>query len=383
MKQIFFVRSERVWQEISPRIDKKSVAAVSDMGFLEKYSKSFLPDEIPISGIDKIKDDAGGGYRAVIAVNTDPPRNANSLQKGHFFRLSLALARSLKQHGIKFSFWKDFSPYIHIYGTFPNFSCELAKDNFRTPKTMGLIIEVYRNFPQEFDGKKFDMWIAIDDTCATDALDLAKALDLPHVFSYVTSYAIKDRVIALPDFNCCYNEDFFWNPANSNAKCKEAAAQPWEDNRIFWRGSLFVSFSRKCLFELGKQYPQYLQIEDSRKGGQFIPMTAQAKYKYLLDTRGNSWSGRLQTLLKLGRVVFIADRPYREWYFDRLRPMEHYVPVQEDMSDLIDKFCYMEQHPELYDKIVANLREFVEENLSPRRILLDAKDLILRYGVVD
>lgn len=144
-----------------------------------------------------------------------------------------------------------------------------------------------------------------------------------------------------------------------------------------------MSFSRKCLFELGKKYPQYLQIEDVTKGGDFIPMTAQAKYKYLLDTRGNSRSGRLQTLLKLGRVVFIADRPYREWYFDRLRPMEHYVPVKEDMSDLIEKYCYMEQHPELYDKIVSNLREFVEENLSPRRILLDAKELILRYGVVD
>lgn len=211
MKQIFFVRSERVWQEILPRIDRKSVAAVSDMGFLEKYSKSFLPDELPISGLDKIKDDAEN-YHAVIAVNTDPPRNANSFQKGHFSRVSLALARTLKQHGIKFSFWKDFSPYIHIHGTFPNFSCELARDNFRTPKTMGLIMEVYRNFPEEFADKKFDMWIAIDDVCATDALDLAQALDLPHVFSYVTTYAMQDRVIALPDFNCCYNEDFFGTP---------------------------------------------------------------------------------------------------------------------------------------------------------------------------
>jgi len=354
------------------------------MDFLEKHSKRILPDEFPISDIEKFKDDAED-YSAIIAVNTDPPRNANSFQKGHFFRLSLALARTLKQHGIKFSFWEDFSPYIHIHGTFPipNFSCELAKDNFRAPKTIGLIMEVYRNFPEEFAGKKFDMWIAIDDTCATDALDLANAINLPHVFSYVTTYAFQDRVIALPDFNCCYNEDFFWNPVNSTTKCKEAASKPWEDNRVFWRGSVFVSFSRKCLFELGKKYPQYLQIEDTTKGGQFIPMTAQTKYNYLIDTRGNSWSGRLQTLLKLGRVIFIADRPYREWYFDRLRPMEHYVPVKEDMSDLIEKYCYIEEHPELYNKIVANLNEFVEENLSPRKILLDAKDLILRYGVVD
>ena len=112
-------------------------------------------------------------------------------------------------------------------------------------------------------------------------------------------------------------------------------------------------------------------------------MTEQAKYKYLIDTRGNSWSCRLQTLLKLGRVIFVADRPYREWYFNRLRPMEHYVSVKEDMSDLIEKICYMERHPELYEKIVGNMREFVEENLSPRRIIFDAKEMILRYAVVD
>lgn len=62
--------------------------------------------------------------------------------------------------------------------------------------------------------------------------------------------------------------------------------------------------------------------------------------------------------------------------------MKHFVPVAEDMSDLIEKYQFMEAHHEIYDRIVANLKEFVEENFNPRRILFDAKEQILKYGVV-
>lgn len=246
----------------------------------------------------------------------------------------------------------------------------------------GLIFETISTFPNEFKGKYLDMWIQLTDG-PLQALDLAQALNLRSVFAYSTTYSMRERLIAIPDCDCCYNEEKFTDKNRLPSRCKEAAAKPWQENKIFWRGSVHSSFSRRCLFELGKKYPQYLQIEDSQSNdGKFVPMIEQARYKYLVDTRGFSWSSRLQTLLMLGRVVFVADRPFREWYFDRMIPMEHYVPVKEDMSDLMEKYFFMERHPELYEKIVRNLAEFVEENLNPRRILFDTKELILKYGVV-
>lgn len=383
MKQILFVRNNQILEEVAGKIDKSSVAAIYNLDFFEKIPGNNLPDELPINGLDRFKDDSGGGvYHALIIVNKGAPKDSTQFGGSYFYRLSLAIARTLKRNGISFSFWPDKSSYSHIHGVFPNVIFDLGNDT-RDKLTAGLIIETFRTFPQDFAGKKIDMWIAVHDFCANDALDLAYALDLPHVFAYYTSYAMKDRVIAFPDFNCCYNEKKFFDPINATSKCLEAASKPWQDSHLFWRGSLFVSFSRQCLFELGKKYPQYLKIEDFQKDGKLIPMTEQAKYKYLIDTRGNAWSGRLQTLLKLGRVVFVADRPYREWFFDKMIPMKHFVPVEEDMSDLIEKICYMERHPEIYEKIVSNLREFVEENLTPRRILFETKELILRYGVVE
>lgn len=380
MKQIFFVRNSQVWEDISKQIDRNSVAAVYNLDLFEKIPGNTLPDEIPINDLDRFKNDVGGGYHAVIAVNTGAPKDNTQFSLSYFFRLSLALARTLQKNDIPFSFWRPFSPYIHLYGTFPNLSCDFSSIAGRDNPTLGLIGEAFKIFPQDFVGKKINMWIAMGDDCL-DALNLAIALDLPHAFAYYTSYAMKDRVIAFPDYDSRYKEEDLPNDRCSNDKCRAAAEKPWQDNRVFWRGSLFTSFSRYCLFELGKKYPQYLIVEELQKS--YLPtMEDQAKYKYLIDTRGNAWSCRLQTLLKLGRVVFIADRPYRDWYFDKMRPMEHYVPVKEDMSDLIEKYCYMERHPELYDKIVSNLREFVEENLMPRRIVFEAKEIILRYGVV-
>ena len=246
--------------------------------------------------------------------------------------------------------------------------------------TVDLIFEAIKTFQNDFINKELDIWLCQGDGCI-EAFDLAQTLGIKGVFSYCTSPTVKERAIAIPDYDSCYNEEKFGDKSRTYSKCKEVAAKPWQDKRAFWRGSLFTSYTRRFLFELGKKYPEYLHIEDSTRG-QFIPMIEQAKYKYLIDTRGNTFSVRLQTLLKLGRVIFIVDRPFREWYFERLIPMVHYVPVKEDLTDLIEKYFFMENHPELYEKIVRNMAEFVEENFNPRRIIFDMKELLLKYCIV-
>ncbi len=61
------------------------------------------------------------------------------------------------------------------------------------------------------------------------------------------------------------------------------------------------------------------------------------RYRYVIDIDGwaNAWSGLFQKLLT-GSTVLKVNSPgkYRQWYYDRLRPWEHYVPVASDLSDL-------------------------------------------------
>lgn len=112
-------------------------------------------------------------------------------------------------------------------------------------------------------------------------------------------------------------------------------------------------------------------------------MTELSKYKYTLDIRGYGWTDRVKILLQLGRPVFLIDRPFQEWYFDRLVPMKHFIPVKEDLSDLIEKYEYMENHPDVYDDMIKAMAEFVEKYFAPENILGYLKEIVLKYGVVN
>ena len=380
MRYILFVDSAKSAEEVFKQIGD-NVEMVYDLEtWIENYPSDVLPESISIPNIERYSQMGGGTeYQAIIAIDTGKRKGTGQFGFSFYFRLSLLIASALKKQGVDFFFFPKYSSFLHITGKFPNVSVIPPKQLLMNRMiTLDLIFETIKYFPNEFNDKELDIWIEMEDSPFPA---LAQALDLNGVFAYCMSPMIKDRVIAIPDYDTCYNEEKFFDKNRTYSRCKEVAATSWQENKIFWRGSLFTSHTRRFLFELGKKYPQYLQIEDSGRG-QYVHMIEQAKYKYLLDTRGNSFSSRLQTLLKLGRVLFIVDRPFREWYFDRMIPMVHYVPVKEDMSDLIEKYFYMERHPELYDKIVHNLAEFVEENLNPRRILFDVKEMLLKYGVV-
>jgi hypothetical protein len=69
--------------------------------------------------------------------------------------------------------------------------------------------------------------------------------------------------------------------------------------------------------------------------------------RYALDIDGNSnaWSN-LFTRMLLGCCVIKVASPlgFRQWYYDRLHPWEHYVPVAADLSDLLEQIEWCRTH---------------------------------------
>ncbi len=70
------------------------------------------------------------------------------------------------------------------------------------------------------------------------------------------------------------------------------------------------------------------------------------RWNALVDVEGKGYSGRLKLLLHSGRPVLVQDRPWHEWYWDSLVPMEHYIPVRRDLSDLLDRARWVQQNPQ-------------------------------------
>jgi glycosyltransferase involved in cell wall biosynthesis len=85
------------------------------------------------------------------------------------------------------------------------------------------------------------------------------------------------------------------------------------------------------------------------------------RYKFALDVDGhtNAWSNLFVRLLLGCCVLKIqSEHGFRQWYYDRLTPMRHYVPVRADMSDLIEKIDWCRSHNAECAEIAAAGRAF-------------------------
>ena len=81
-------------------------------------------------------------------------------------------------------------------------------------------------------------------------------------------------------------------------------------------------------------------LETSGLNADFVPKTVFSQFKYVFDIDGNSnsWSGLFTSLLTAACVLKIeSEHGFRQWYYDRLVPWTHYVPVRSDLSDLESK----------------------------------------------
>ena len=95
--------------------------------------------------------------------------------------------------------------------------------------------------------------------------------------------------------------------------------------------------------------------------GDPIPESNWIGDKFALDIDGltNTWSNFL-VRLHLGCCILKIDSQdgYRQWYYDRIRPWEHFVPVKADMSDLIEKIDWARTNDARACAIAANGQAF-------------------------
>lgn len=93
------------------------------------------------------------------------------------------------------------------------------------------------------------------------------------------------------------------------------------------------------------------------------------KYRYLIDVGGSGYSGRTKFLMFSGRPLLFVERRYIEYFQDDLKPWVHYIPVREDLSDLLDRLGWMRDNDSKALEIARNARDFAVENFTMDKVL--------------
>jgi hypothetical protein len=95
----------------------------------------------------------------------------------------------------------------------------------------------------------------------------------------------------------------------------------------------------------------------------------QSKFKYIINIDGHVSAFRLSLELSMGSVILLVGSPWSIWYTDMLEPYKHYIPIQEDMSDLIDRIKWCRDNDDKCQQIALNARIFYDTYIQKEGIL--------------
>lgn len=251
---------------------------------------------------------------------------------------------------------------------------EFGSHGNRNNTTFSVMFEAYKHFNIN---KNFMFGVCTGDRDFTTPFGKR-----PDIFNSIPNFAysttdINNFGVTCPDF-------FFGGEPGLNIRDWDVltgnltnigSTTPALINKIGWVGSVGDIPSRWNLINLSTQNSDWMDCFDVNwvgfdenleryTGKQYLTFEEQVtRWKYLIDVEGKGYSARTKVLMFSGRVLFIADRPWKEWWYQGLEPWVHYVPVSRDLSDLRQNFEIVDNDPDLQQKIIKNSIEYAKNNL--------------------
>ena len=198
------------------------------------------------------------------------------------------------------------------------------------------------------------------------------------------------HVILIPDQFCLSK---FWHQDLADV-LEENKSTCWEQkiDKAVWRGGLtdtgeptddrfapgYTETPRFVLCKVASEHPESVdagfihldnkEIETAiKEKGFFKKHLSKAEhlaYKYLpvLDGRMCTYPGYQWRLLS-NSVCLKQESDEVQWFYGALKPYIHYIPVQNDLSDLLEKIGWAREHDEEAKKIAEQATEFASQNL--------------------
>lgn len=212
-----------------------------------------------------------------------------------------------------------------------------------------------------------------------------------------------DNQILIPDL------DAFNNYAGIGNQIEVASEQyHWGNkiNKAFWRGATtggdfnteeWFKLARAKLVLLSLRNSRYLNakfslfvqgaesnpgmLQQPRLRGKAVAQADSLKYKFLIDVDGNTCSWQRMYWILLSNSLLLKQVTNNiEWYYGILKPYEHYIPVKEDLSDLLEKIDWAKSNDINAQRIAENATELARKNLNEEMIYLYLYLVLVKYA---
>jgi hypothetical protein len=215
---------------------------------------------------------------------------------------------------------------------------------------------------------------------------------------------IKDceNLILIPDHNSLSYEwkKLFYEVLKENQEIS------WDKklNKAFWRGGSndqeytcdnFEKKPRVIISKLSQKYfdlldagitrSWFFQLEDLLRENNLIKEHFSVKkhleYKYLpvLDGCMCTYPGYQWRLLS-NSICFKQQSNQIQWFYLALKPYEEYIPIKNDMSDLLEKISWAQKNDDKCKKIAKNATDFALNNLSMEDMYVYLFEVLKKYS---
>lgn len=122
---------------------------------------------------------------------------------------------------------------------------------------------------------------------------------------------------------------------------------------------------------------------DNPDGNRVVPRLSlydHLNYKYIMSLEGNDVASNLKWIMSSNSLAVTPRLTCETWFMEgRLKGDVHFVEIQPDYSDLIEKMDYYTAHPAAAERIIHNANAYVDQFRDERRERYIALRVMQRY----
>ena len=187
---------------------------------------------------------------------------------------------------------------------------------------------------------------------------------------------------------------------------------PWDkkSEKVFWRGAAtggnydlttYDKLPRLSLVMMSRSYPNKVdakftgdvQLSANASGqalqhvfttlsleGPRVKEVEHLAFKYLISMDGNVSAWLRPEWIMASNSVLMFQHRHEQWYYPAMKPWVHFVPLEDDISDVFEKLEWLRTHDAEARTISENANKFVETVLQPEHITEDLAFLLNEYA---